>query len=455
MRIRNAMLISGQRFQQPQARPGGSRRWLLRGIVLNLGFLAGLLFCSSCFAACSGSSPNFTAASASQSDIQACISLLSSNTPSTILVPAGTVSFGTAVNIPSTACVTINGQGAVTITSGTGFVINMGTSCESRVTGFTFTGGSSGPPSTATNIVVNANTQCGRVDHNTFTATGTQVFIVVYAPSVPFLIDHNTLSSGYSSGSASEDIHVYGYNAGVETGWTNNVTPGGPNMVFIEDNTVNDNQGNGGNVISFVESYFGSQTVVRYNTLNYSAQIDQHGTAGEVGARWWEIYDNQFNSNNYNQCCFITVRGGTGVIFDNHTDGSSTSGTSVFINLYDENGSSSSWPDEWQIGSGINGDTNSHNSCASGALNTAPAYVWGNDAFLTVGALGGASGTVVLGRDYFTSTNQPASMNWWEQSADSCSTTQAYTPYTYPHPLQGTQGTTVAAPSGLAAVVQQ
>ena len=98
------------------------------------------------------------------------------------------------------------------------------------------------------------------------------------------------------------------------------------------------------------------QTVFRHNTLNYSAQVDQHGTATYVGARWWEIYDNQFNSKGYNQCCFITVRGGTGVIWGNHTDGTSTSSSgSTFINLYNENGSTSTWPNEWKSGAASTG----------------------------------------------------------------------------------------------------
>lgn len=454
MSIRATELVSGRRPFEAQSRPRGTGRALLRGIVLNLGLLIGMFFCSPSFAGCSGSSPTWTAGSASQTDVQACVTAASSG--DTILVPAGTVSFSAAVTIPSTKCLTINGQNGVTITNAPAFVLNQSNSCESRITGFTFTGTSGNEPNV--DIWVLGGTSASRIDNNTFTAAGTNIFIEVYdigsgGQSYPLLIDHNTFNCGYQSGSACEAIHNEGATCCSEVGWTNNVTPGGPNMVFIEDNTFNQTGGNGGNVISALESFYGAQTVFRHNTLNYSAQVDQHGTASYVGARWWEIYDNQFNSKGYNQCCFITVRGGTGVIWGNQTDGTSTSSSgSTFINLYNENGSTSSWPNEWQIGSGMNGYTNGHNSCP-GPLNSAPAYVWGNAEFLEVGSGGGASGTVLLGRDYFSSASQPATMNWWEQSTDSCSTTYSYTPYTYPHPLQG-QGTTVAAPSGLAAVVQ-
>ena len=423
---------------------------MIRKILL----LIAVLFCcgsaAPCFAACSGASPTWTAASAAASDVQACVSAASNG--DTILVPAGTISYGTAVNIPSTVCVTINGNSAVTITNAPAFVINQGGSCASRVTGFTFTGASGNAPNT--DIVVYTGAHAGRIDHNTFTAAGTNIFIEVIGIGQPFLIDHNTLNCGYQPGSACEAIHNEGATCCSESGWTNDVTPGGPNMVFIEDNTFNDTSGNGGNVISALESFYGAQTVFRHNTLNYSTQVDQHGTASYVGARWWEIYDNQFNSNGYNQCCFITVRGGTGVIWGNTTDGTSTSSSAAqFINLYNENGSNGSWPNEWQIGSGINGDTNGHNSC--GGLNSSPAYVWGNSASLPVSSAGGVSGTVQLNRDYFVSSTQPGSMHVWETSSQNCSTTYNYVPYTYPHPLQGTQGSTVAPPSNLSATVQQ
>jgi hypothetical protein len=45
---------------------------------------------------------------------------------------------------------------------------------------------------------------------------------------------------------------------------------------------------------SAVQSYNGARTVFRHNSLDFS-QVDQHGTNGNIGARWWEIYDNTFN----------------------------------------------------------------------------------------------------------------------------------------------------------------
>jgi len=421
-----------------------NRGSFFRTIMIATAVFLGLFFCSPSFAGCSGGSPTWTAASANQSDVQACVNAASNG--DTVLVPSGNVSYSTAVDIPVTKCVTINGQGGVTITSTLGFTMETGTSCESRITGFAFTGASGNAPSTNILVTLQTGSFTGRIDHNTFNHSGTMIFIQINnADGNPFLIDHNT----FTMGSASECIHVLGANSGDNTGWQNDVTPGGPNMVFVEDNTFNNTQTSGA-LCSLIESYYGAQTVIRYNTSNF-CQIDQHGTAGYVGARWWEAYDNTFIPTGA-QCCFITMRGGSGVIFNNHLSGSNPAGTpSNMIDLYYEPLGSFDWPGAWQVGSGINGFTEGHTACSGS--NSAPAYIWGNDSTMTIGSQ--TSSYVALNRDYFVSSSKPSSMNWMERSGDTCSTTYAYTPYTYPHPLQGTQSTQVAPPSGLTATVQE
>ena len=412
---------------------------LLRATVLAAGLIAGLFFSSPSRAACSGGSPTWTAASASQSDVQACVSAASNR--DTILVPAGTASYGSPVDIPAGKCVTINGQSAVTITSTLGFTLEAG-SCESRITGFAFTGASSNTPNTNIVVTTTESSSAGRVDHNTFTNSAVSIFIQIQGLG-PFLFDHNT----FSGGPASEEIHILGANPGDETGWTTSVTPGGPNMVFVEDNTFINNGSSSQAICSGVESYYGARTVIRHNTTQF-CQVDQHGTAGYVGARWWEIYDNVFNTpSGWEQCCYMDLRGGSGVVWGNSLSGSNAVTGTIDLR-YEESGT---WPQAWQPGSGFNGDTTPHNSC--GSVNSAPAYLWGNDAAMQI--YSESPSLVVQNRDYFVSSAQPASMNWEESSSDTCSTTHNYTPYTYPHPLQSGGGqTNVAPPSNLTATVQ-
>ena len=128
------------------------------------------------------------------------------------------------------------------------------------------------------------------------------------------------------------------------------------------------------------------------------AMVDMHGTAGAVGARWWEIYENTFYVvPNGNQDKYIGVRAGSGVIFYNHVTGSANGGGG-FIDLIEED---PGYPALYQIGRGRNQELD-------------PAYVWGNDTSMAVGS---SSANVQANRDYYLSPKP------------------GYTPYQYPHPM--------------------
>jgi hypothetical protein len=281
---------------------------------------------------------------------------------------------------------------------------------------------------------------CFRVDHNTFSNTSATAFLYIFgADNACALIDHNTFAS---TNVTSEEVHVLGgtlSNSGFPTvGWNDNVVPGGANMVFFENNTFTGvNCGT-----SAIQGYSGSQTVMRHNTF-VSIGVDQHGTAGYNGVRWYEIYDNTFNDNGVNMCYEIDLRAGTGVVFGNVV--TNYGGGADLIQVYEED--TGTWPLAYQIGSGINGYTNAHNSCASGSLNSAPLYFWALDPNMSVSAT--ISPTYVqLNRDYFVSTLQPSTMTWQESTSDTCSTTYSYTPYTYPHPLDTSGSTTGSSVGG-------
>ncbi len=348
-----------------------------------------------------------TASSCSSSDVQNAIN--SASTGDTVVVPGGSCNWSSGVSIPSSKAITVNGGGNTTISGG--ISLTAGTSGTSRITGFTFTSNN------AITTQGSTSTSPFRIDHNTFSEPNSQAIFVVCNGNGPGLLDHNT----FNGGSASEMIHNMGMGATDASGWSDNIVPGGPNMLFIEDNTFTYNAS--GNPAYFwgtsaLESYYGARTVFRHNTCNM-CQVDQHGTAGMIGARWWEFYENTFNVvPNGNQSDYIVIRAGSGVIFNNHVTGASNNQGAGSINLYEED---SGYPALYQVGRGIN-------------QNYSPAYIWGNDSSMSVSS---GSSNVVAGRDFIVSTSQPSSMHRWELSTDNASTTYSYTPYTYPHPLQG------------------
>ena len=396
-----------------------------------------------------------TAASCSLSDVQTAVN--SSANGGTVLVPTATscpggVSWGGGtLNISNAHGITLNGQGMTeTGSSHISFVANA--TSTTRVTGFTFIGIWACCGNWAIRADGSTSTTPFRIDHNTITGspgTGSQT-LVEFDDNAPGVFDHNTLSAPDNS----EIIHNFGMGSSSNAGWQDDIVPGGSNMVFIETNTISNNTSSSNfNGCSAVQSYYGARTVIRYNTI-YFCQVDQHGTAGNIGARWWEIYQNTFQlpSGGGNQCCYTQLRDGSGVVFSNHkTGGTNTGGGAIQICAAECGTALSPWPVAWQVGSGINGYTNGHNSCANGTLNSAPAWAWGNDSSMPVS---GDGTNVQLNRDFFVSASQPASMNWQEQSGDTCSTTYTYTPYTYPHPLTGTTSSGPAPPLGLTVSVQ-
>ena len=386
------------------------------------------------------------AASCAQADVQ---NAVNSAVSGDVVVVSGpcSASWNSPVTIPNTKGITVQASGTVTLT-GHGFALNQNSSVSSRITGFAFTNQAQCGTGSATPIQTDGSTSTApfRIDHNTFTSSAQSIFVCLN-DNGPGLVDHNT----FTGGGASEEIHNLGMGAGSNSGWTDNVTPGSANMVVIEDNTfaTSDNTF----ICSGIESYYGSRNALRHNTFNF-CQIDQHGTAGSVGARWWEAYNNNFfTPSGQNQCCYVVMRGGTGVVWGNTTSGSNgVNGTIAFVEE-----DSGTWPLAYQIGSGINGDTNGHNSC--GSKNSSPAYAWGNAATMPYD-IGGPQ--VQLNRDIFTSSSQPSTMSPQELTTQSCSTAFAYTPFAYPYPLDanglpspngGRSSNPPSPPTGFAAAV--
>lgn len=256
-----------------------------------------------------------------------------------------------------------------------------------------------------------------RIDNIDFGAISTnQIFIDV--GTVQGCIDSNTMTGD----GAAEIIHSLGWGDGDTTGWTTTVTPGSSAMVFIEDNEDTNTESTYFYGHSFIQSYYGARTVARFNTLN-NAHIDQHGTAGQVGARWFEIYGNTFNVN-VNQSDCIVIRAGSGVIYDNVLNNLSGASGGRNLGMYEED--AGSHLERYQPGAG-------YNATSVGNGQQSPIYLWNN-----TGGFGYApdGGLVQNNRDVFTSSSKPDPQLILQKAGDTTSTTYTYSPYTYPHPVR-------------------
>lgn len=301
------------------------------------------------------------------------------------------------VEIPADKGITLDGAGSTI----DGVIhLQQSTSTSTRITGFSFV------RPNAIDARGSTTSAPYRIDHNTFTSTvGGKTLLDVGWGNGPGLIDHNTFRCPANC----EMIHVWGYGPGDDAGWKDDVVPGSFNAVYVENNTfINNDPSFGGNETAYfwgnsaIQSYYGARTVFRYNHLLMS-QVDQHGTAGAIGARWWEIYENTFSTEvpNANQCCYVTLRAGSGVVFGNKHMGVSPGRS---IDLYEED-SEPNGPALYKIGRG-----------KDQALD--PAYLWDNDPFFSIGSQ--TPDRVQKDRDYYLGPKP------------------GYTPFRYPYPLTAT-----------------
>lgn len=293
----------------------------------------------------------------------------------TVTVPAGSGTWSSGVSIPNTKYITLDGGGSTIALSGTLSITPHATG-NSRVTGFTFNCNGGGVW-----VYDQLTTACWRIDHCTFTGSGT--IINLYARGAG-LMDHCTFPS---IAAAQETMHLWGWGASDTTGWTTPVAQ--DHLFYIEDCTFNGAQGNSS---CCFQGYYGSRVCARYNSVT-GAMYEQHGTAGMMGARWWEFYGNRLTD------MVICLRAGSGVVHDNNCSG-------VNLAMQEED---SGYPAAYQIGRGINNTLD-------------PAYYWNNvgvTVFLNANNVCavGVPNMVQLNRDVYASAKP------------------GYTPYPYPHPL--------------------
>jgi len=335
------------------------------------------------------------------------------------------------VDIPTTKYITLDlNEKTITVSgSGVQFIIRNHATGINRVTNGNLVRGSGFDPYTGPiQMTTTKGAQTLRLDNISF--SGSNVILNSYGDG-PALVDNCT----FTAGAAQEAIHLYG------SSWTDAYTPGSNDAIVFEDNTFN-GAGSGANT-SWSQAYYAARQMWRYNTFNWWS-VDCHGTAGNVGCRWWDMYNNDFSTSGGNG--IICLRAGSGIVFGN---------TNIygFVMVEEDSG----YPADYQIGRG-----------QSQALY--PAYAWDNEGNPGLNSGGTCSAAVAnmvqLNRDVYyptSGTSLPGSCSgesgyWKTDAGGNWDTTHGgandgalykcngstydlyYTPLQYPHPARDESG---------------
>jgi len=473
-------------------------------------FLSGFLLCQSVKAACTGSSPTWTAADCSSEEVSACITAASSG--DTINIPADECTWTSGITVPDAKKIIIQGAGMDSTLinhGGTVTPLKAGT-LGGDITGLRITGigfiqdatiGSSTPS-------IDIKGSGWRIDHCRITnnAGVSRYSIIAHGTNVdnpPIgLIDNNDFVEGRV------DIQGMGTFLKNSNIWSEESVLGTADMVYVEDNTFYKTVSGGGNSI---DSNRAGSYAARYNTSTGIPQFMIHSLQAddERSPKNWEVYGNTFTTaSSYNGALFF--RGGTGIIFGNAMSGYHNNeikfdnvrdGTSVGVfglcngsSYADGNIDSNGWPCRDQIGRGPDAFVWTSNTIdPSPAQESQPAYIWLNRNGASVAGIlipSASSGHIQADRDFYNESasfngtsgvgygalaNRPATctagVSYWATNDNysnlteyqgashtknfsgtlyKCTATNTWTnywiPYTYPHPLR-TESSDTTAPA--------
>lgn len=276
------------------------------------------LLTASAFAACTGSNPNWSA-TLDLASVQVCVN--NAATGSTITVASGSVTWASSLNISGKRLTIVGaGIGSSNVTSGTPLNISATATNFVDVSGFTFSGGNNS--NGAIQVDGTMFDVAFRLHHLRLVTTSNRGIFINH---VFGLIDHVTIDQ---TGSGCQSLTFQGSNDGQQemtTPWTHALSLGTNQAVYVEDSTVNFTCGND----SLIDSYGGARWVFRHNVANINTGGEGfgggHGT--DSGDRWggpisFEVYANTINNTGPGTQRAGTVRGGTGVWFNNTYTGS-------------------------------------------------------------------------------------------------------------------------------------
>jgi hypothetical protein len=259
-------------------------------------------------ASCTGADPNWSS-SPDQSSVSTCVSKAANG--STINVSAGNASWSSRVSISGKALNIIGAGAGQTVLSSAGFTL---TNSASRISGFTFNWSSN-------NYTFVIEGSVGfRIDHNTIVYPSASDMLLSYGQGgrpVEGLVDHNDITYGRTI--------YYGDNNSETTGnnrWAEPLNWGTSHYLYVEDNKISWPHGSSGGYLNSFDGNYGCRYVLRFNTI-LNGRAEAHSLQGDNsrGCRAWEMYNNNWTNNSDPSYRQWFVRGGTGLIFHETSDG--------------------------------------------------------------------------------------------------------------------------------------
>lgn len=384
----------------------------------------------------------------------------------TVLIPAGTCSWTTELDI--TKGITLMGSGmdqtilqdnvpktGSNTSSLLGF--NVAAPRTFRLTALTIQGAATDPNIwNKGHVKLDGSSKTFRVDH--LKVTNQQTSAIVIDGDLWGVIDHSVFSGSFKYGIKVMHTKWGGQDFG-DGSWSEQLYWGTEKAVYIED--CDFTELDPGFSSSALDGLDGARVVFRYNTLHNQNGTEHGADSGqrERGFRSLELYNNTYIFNR--AVAFIQwIRGGTGVVFNNTVTGGGSPNKFVQLNNCRDNGAGcsagTSYP-PWgacdgsgpfdqntagqsgyrcvdQPGSGTSKSVSGNPPSPGGWIQNIvdPVYIWNNTVSGGSDNSVSATGHVQSGRDYFSGTPRPG-----------------YTPYAYPHPLTTAGGNPPAAPTNL------
>jgi hypothetical protein len=401
-------------------------------------------------AACSGSSPTRTAASASRTDVNDCVTAAASG--DTILVPAGSASWSSRIALPATKDLIIKGGGGATTMNCVGTPGTSGYTCTAtnstsltcnggcfglnlaashRISGFTMTGNGSGYL-VSCDVGNQSTAKHFRVDHNRLVSTSgwqpIRCFGDANAVHPRGIWDHNRLENGIAIHTNGTDYQLDESNVQHQL-WAQDPEIGGISRIFVEANYFVTSV----HTTNFTDGNYAARVTIRFNTTNGPTitGFEFHSPQGSNrGFQSWEAYGNTLMNLDTTDGCYhgiSSIRGGSGVYFNNAMSGtiSGCNYDGLMDNVRSDwsssvdgvgpcNGSSNwdqntsgqqGWHCRDQVGAFKDNTLWNHSPAGAWNQQLIPAYFWGNTRagnplVFTVDSGGRSDVHIVKDRDY-------------------------------------------------------